>query len=232
MFVAAPAISQDFYVGGHLGVAMIDDTASAAVSAGPLSPPEQISVNGLPFDTDETTYGIFVGWHARDWLAFEAGYSVLGNSGAALGAPAFLPVPLITPTIPPGPPSVGGFVSRPISTAFGPIAALDIEEWSIRAKFEKALTSHISANWSIGITRSEFDAAGALRISNLISLNPPVFEPVDIPFATPSSETGYVAGFGFQWDIDPRFSVDLGYRRHDTRVVVVDSVQLQLLVTL
>ena len=235
LLVAPPAIADTFYFGGTIGVSMFDDTADAALtsSSGPGVLPDEISIDGQLFDSNETTSGVFIGWNANDWLAIEFGYTDLGKTGQSLIVGSFATVPL---TIPPGGPiSTGlfaGFIAAGFTAMNTNAASLDIEEWSIAAKFSKSLISDLSANWSVGITQAQFDADGQLTISEIVTLNPLVISPVTRSYASPDSEIGFNFGFGFAWDFNDRFSADIGYRRHDTRVINVDTVTLRLKVTL
>lgn len=235
LLVGPPAIAGNFYIGGSIGVSMIDDTVDAAITLpaelGVL--PDEVSLNGRPFDSNETASGITIGWNANDWLAVELGYTDFGNTGQSLPTGFIGPVPLVTPGIPSIGvlPNFGGFASFPVSSNAN-AAALSVEEWSIGAKFRKTLISNLSANWSIGITRAQFDADGQLTINELVTLDPLVINRIDLPYASPESETGFNFGLGFTWRFSDRFSADIGYRRHDTRVIDVETVALQLIVTL
>ena len=235
LLVGPPVIAGDFYIGGSIGVSMIDDTVDAAntlpVELGVF--PEEFSLNGRAFDSNETASGITIGWNANDWLAVELAYTDFGNTGQSLPTGLFSQVPLVTPAVSPIgiPPNFGGFVSVPIFSNTN-AAALSVEEWSIGAKFRKTLISNLSANWSIGITRAQFDADGQLTINELVTLDPLVINRIGLPYASPKSETGFNFGLGFAWRFSDRYSADIGYRRHDTRVIDVETVALQLIVTL
>ncbi len=237
LLVTPPAIADTFYFGGTIGVSMFDDTADAALtsSSGPGELPDEISIDGQLFDSNETTSGVFIGWNANDWLAIEFGYTDLGKTNQSLSVGFLTAVPLTIPldlpiSIIPGPVA---FISRAFPTNFNAnAAALGVEEWSISAKFSKSLISDLSANWSVGVTHARFDADGQITVSEIGSLIPLVFNPVDLAYASPESETGFNLGFGFTWDFHDRLSADIGYRRHDTRVIDVDTVTLRLKVTL
>jgi len=228
LLVGPPAIADTFYFGANIGVSMIDDTANATLtsSSAPGVLPDEISLDGRTFDSNETASGIFVGWNANDWLAVEFGYTDLGNTGQSLPIGFFGPVPLVIP-----PANFGGLIAVPASFNAN-ASALGVEEWFIAAKFSKSLISGVAANWSVGITRAQFDADGQLTISEIVTLNPLVINRITRPYASPESETGFNFGFGVAWDFSDRFSADIGYRRHDTRVIDVESVMLQLIVTL
>ncbi len=235
LLLGSPAIAGDFYVGVSVGVSSIDDTVDTAItSSAPLGElPDEFSLNGRPFDSNETASGITIGWNARDWLAVELSYTDLGNTGQSLPTPFIGPVPLVTPAIRPNfiPPNV---ITVPTVAVLSNVnaASLEVEEWSIAARFRKSLISNLSANWSVGISRAHFDADGQLAILELVTLNPSVVNRIDVPYASPKSETGFNLGLGFEWRFSDRYSADIGYRRHDTRVIDVETVTLRLVVTL
>ena len=243
-FLAAPlTLAGDFYIGGNIGVSMIDDTVDTATPSlaafGEF--PSEVSLNGRRFDSNETASGFTVGWNAKDWLSVELSYTDFGNTGQNLPSGLFGPLPppsffgpgpIVTPDpLIPIPPNIGGIVTVPVSpNSFA--AALSIEEWSIAAKFRKSLIADLSANWSIGITRAQFDAEGQLTLNEIVTLNPLVLNTRNLPYASPDDETGYNFGFGFEWRFSERFAADIGYRRHDTRALDIETVILQLTVTL
>ena len=222
------AAESGFYVGGNLGVSMIDDTASTALIAAcePFCFPDELSINGRAFDSNETAWGAVIGWHAIDWLALEIGYTDLGNTGQEQ---PFSFIGLVPGGITGLPPGIGPgiIVTTPaIFPTSSNNAALDIEEWSFSAKFTISLFSDLSANWLIGITRVDFESQGSLTIPVIVSLSPTITELITFPFASPESETGFIWGFGFAWDLNERFSVELGYRKHETQVIEVETVSL------
>lgn len=233
LLLSPVAKAETFYIGGSIGVSMVDDIVSADLtsSSQPGELPEEISLNGSSFDTNEPAYGITLGWRAKNWLAIELGYTDLGESKQTLRAP-FLGT--VTPSLNPA-----GFPPGPIDF-FGPIAApvildgptLGIEELSLAARFSMPLISGLSANWLIGITQNQFDAGGQLTINEIVTLDPLVLNSTNIPYASPDNEIGYKFGFGFAWKFNDRFSADFGYQRHDTQVVDIESIALQLILSL
>ena len=230
-----PAFAGDFYIGGSIGVSMIDDTVDTAatsfVTVGER--PDEISLKGRPFDSNETASGITVGWNARDWLAVEFAFTDFGNTGQEIPTAFFGPVATVTPAGPPVviPPNFGEI--RPFAIISNVnAAALGVEEWSIAARFRKSLVSNLAANWSVGITRTQFEAEGQLTFSELVTLEPLVVNRFEVPYASPKSETGFNFGFGVEWRFGDRFFADIGYRRHDTRVLDIETVTLRLMVTL
>lgn len=234
LLLAQPAIADTFYFGGNIGVSMIDDTVDAAPTSvsGPGVFPDQISLNGQPFDSNETAWGAFVGWNAYDWLAIELGYTDLGNAGQDLPFGFFEQTPLTISQVVPISFIPAAFIIAAPAPSASSAPALSIEEWSIAAKFSKTLISSLSANWSVGITRAHFDVEGQLTVSELVTLVPLEFRQTSLPYAAPDSETGFNLGFGFAWGFNDRFSADIGYQKHDTRVIDVETVALRLIVTL
>jgi len=224
----------EFYVGGNIGVSMIDDTASTALIAAcePLCFPDELSINGRAFDSNETAWGAFIGWQAIDWFALEIGYTDLGNTGQEQQFSFIGLVPGVITVLPPGIGSGIIVTTPPIFPSSNNTAALNIEEWSISAKFNISLFSDLSANWLIGVTRTEFESQGSLTIPVIVSLSPTITELVTFPFASPESETGFIWGFGFAWDLNERSSVDLGYRKHETQVIDVETVSFGITFTL
>lgn len=227
------ASAETFYISGSIGVSMVDDIASADLtsSSQPGELPEEISLNGSAFDSDEPAYGISVGWRAKDWLAVELGYTDLGESTQIVRTPFFgttVPAPDLI-EIPPVGIGFPNVIAAPLNIE-GP--TLGIEEWSLAAKFSKSLVSGWSANWSVGITHVQFDAEGQFTINEIVTLDPLVLNSTSIPYASPDNEVGYKFGFGFAWSFNDRFSADIGYQRHDTQVVDVESVTLQLILSL
>ena len=232
LWISESAICGEFYVGTSVGMSSIDDSADAsrnnAIFLNQL--PDDLSVGGRVFDSDETAWGATAGWKAFDWLAIEISYTDLGTASEDLTALFGLvtATPILAPPRPFLPPD-GGFA---INAAPPPLAALDIEEWSVAAKFRKQLISRLAATWTLGVTRSEFDAQGSVTVPEVLSVNPPVVNLVSIPFASPDNETGFTWGLGFEWQFSERFAIDLGFRRHDTQVLEVDSIALRVLATL
>ncbi len=209
------AAKENFYISVNLGVSMIDDSAHAdpIQTTDPGTLPAEISINGLSFDSNETTWGALVGWRATDWLALELGYADLGNVGDDFltGFAAF------------------GGSGVVITNA----VALNIDEWYFGTKFRLPLSSKFSANWFAGISRAEFEAQGQLVFFRVLPGGPPfAFEPVVTKFASPDQETGLIWGFGFAWKVNKRLSLDLGYRQHNTQVINVDTISLGFLISM
>lgn len=232
LLLAPAASAETFYIGASIGVSTVDDIVSADLTSVSLPGelPGELSLNGIAFDTDEPAYGITLGWRAKDWLALELGYTDLGESRQTFRAPNFSAItPLLNPiTFPPGPIGFPGLIAAPIALD-GP--SLGIEEWSMAARFSAPLVSDLSANWSVAITHAQFDAGGELIINEIVTLDPLVLNSVSIPYASPDNEIGYKFGFGFAWKFNDRFSTDIGYQRHDTGVVDVETLALQLLLS-
>lgn len=227
------AKAETFYIGASIGVSTVDDIVSADLtsSSQPGELPGEISLNGNAFDTNEPAYGIIFGWHAKNWLAVELGYTDLGESKQTIRAPFVGTVtPSIIPVDPlPGPINFFGGFAAPVNLD-GP--TLRITEWSLAARFSKYLISELSANWLIGITHNQFEAGGQLTINEIVTVDPLVLNSVSIPYASPDNEIGYKFGFGFAWKFNDRFSADIGYQRHDTQIVDIESIALQLILSL
>lgn len=230
------ATAETFYVGASIGVSMVDDIVSADLtsSSQPGELPDEVSLSGSAFDADEPSYGITLGWRAKNWLAVELGYTDLGESTQTLRAPFFGTVtPVLNPAdFPPGPVNFFGGFAVPFNPFNLDGPTLSIEQWSLAARFSASLISDLSANWSIGITHNQFDAGGQLTITEIVTLDPLVFNSINIPYASPDNEIGYRLGFGFAWKFNNRFSADIGYQRHDTEVVDSESIALQLILSL
>ena len=224
---------ETFYIGASIGVSTVDDIVSADLtsSSQPGELPEEISLNGSAFDTSEPAYGIALGWRAKNWLAIELGYTDLGESKQTMRGPIFGTLtPALNPAeLPPGPIDFIGAIAVPVNLD-GP--ALGIEEWYLAARFSASLISDLSANWSIGITHNQFDAGGQLTINEIVTLDPLVLNSTSIPYASPDNEIGYKFGFGFAWKFNDRFSADIGYQRRDTQVADIESIDLQLILSL
>ncbi len=194
-----PAVASDFYVEVHGGVSLYDGTADTdGLGTGTI---EELPIDGLPFDTSESTWSVVGGWQFRSWLAFEAGYTDLGKTRRE---PIFALVPG----------SPGAFTAN--------TATLDIDQWFVGTRFSAALSDAFVADWSLGIARSEFDVDGSLPV--FIGLPGFDSELRRIPFASPGAETGAVWGFGFRWRMNPRFDLGLNYRQHNTGVLDVQTV--------
>lgn len=235
---SAPAAAESFYIGADIGLSLIDDAVETeqTISTAPGILPGTISLDGLPFDSNETAWGVLIGWSANEWLAIEIGYTDLGNTGrdsliGFAGPVLIAPSPGMPANPFPIPPSVAAFsVISPYT--LDDAAALDIEEWSLSAKFRKRLSANLSANWTVGLTSSRFTAEGSLNFNQIISLVPLVTNPVSIPYASPGDDTGYILGFGFGWDFNERFSTEIEYKKHDTGVLDIETVTLRLLIRL
>ena len=233
---AAPAPAQDFYFGLGAGVSVFDDAVDTSGNA-PFSPgqlPAEFSLDGRRFDSSETALEFTVGWNALDWLSLELGYTDFGNSGQAAQFGFIGPAPVVTPSPVSPPPGItpvpGPIVAGPFPANFN-AAALEVEAWSLSAKFRWPLVADLSANWLVGISRASYDASGQFTFNEVVSLNPLVVNTTNVPFASPDDEIGYRAGFGFEWRFSDRFSADIGYRRHDTGALALDTVMLQFVVT-
>lgn len=199
---ATDARAEVLHVGGSLGAARFEGTADADRPdfVGPV--PEVISIDGSPFESTESTWSVHGGWQIKRWLALEAGFSDLGNSGVE---------------------QIVGITSIPgvLQTRRRSIA---IEEWQVAARFSVALSQRFSADWVVGLTRAQFDVDGSIPLR----LGPaPFFEIEEVPFESPDDETGLVWGFGFGWKLHERVRLGIEYRQHNTRVLDIDTLSIQ-----
>jgi hypothetical protein len=137
-FYSTGEAAESFYVGARLGLSQYDGTADAARNTTD-SPPSEISINGLAFESDETAWGVYGGWNIKDWFALEIGFNDLGNTGRETFV-AF--------------DGVAAFTTRGV--------AVDVAESYLASKFTLSLPGTWNANWTIGITRASFDTAGAV----------------------------------------------------------------------
>ena len=237
VFAAAPAIADGFYVAADLGISSYDDTVRTDVSgfSDASGTPDSLPMNGQPFDSNETAWGVAVGWQARDWLAIELGFTDLGNSGQDTSAPFFGPILIPNdPIFLPGPPPNPNFDPNDyVATGFPAFpgrAALDVEEWSLSARFKRQLGDQFSANWLVGVTRADYAAEGTFPVTEIdTTLFPPDVTIVEVPYAAPDAETGLLWGLGFGWQATASTSVEITYRQHKTDVIDIDTTSLRLL---
>jgi len=204
-----PAQAKDLYIGVSLGVSQFDGTADTdANQFGSInSVPAEISINGLPFESTETSWSAYAGWQIKSWIALEVGFSDLGNSGRE--NPVF-------------------FASNGAVLSSG--TSLNVEELYLGTKFSAPLSPAISANWIVGVTRSDFDTDGFLPILTGSGFFDAAIE--RIPFASPGSETGIIWGFGFNWKVNERIALGVDYRQHNTPVLDIDSLTFGVAVSI
>ena len=226
------AEAEDFYVAANIGVANIDDAVdtTSTIVTNPGQLPNAFSLNGLPFDSNETSAGLVFGWVTSEWLSLELAYNDFGEAGPGLpsliGSP--IPGPIIPTTIPP---STGLF---PAAFQIPPPTPISVSTsaFSFGAKFNKHLVADLSANWSLAVSYNDFDAEGAITVNEVVTVNPLTFNPVTIQFQSPDGEFGFSYGFGFEWKFNDRFSADIGYRKHDTQVLEIETITTRLTVML
>jgi hypothetical protein len=200
--VATEGRTDMLYVGGSLGASRFDGTADADQPDFVGQIPDELAINGLPFESTETAWSVYGGWQIKRWLALELGFSDLGNSGHESIISIFG-----------GNPGVALRSSR----------SLGIEEWHLGTRFSAPLSRNISADWIVGLTRARFDVEGGVPI--LIGLSP--FTQIEsVPFASPGDETGLTWGFGFNWKLHERARIGIEYRQHNTQVLDVDTLSL------
>jgi OmpA-like transmembrane domain len=234
MVTGQVAAADAFYVGVDLGVAFYDDVADAT----PISPCEpycladESSVNGITFSSNETAWGAVVGWNVIDWLAVELSYADLGEAGEDQQLP-FGP-PLIQPSIDNWPPPI--FANDPITVGVidttSPnvgFVALGVEELALSLRLKKQLTDSFAANWSLGVSRARFETRGERRISVITGYPDTTVTEIVTSFVAPETETGLSWGLGISWDVSKRYSLDFGYRQHNTQVVDVGTITLRAL---
>jgi OmpA-like transmembrane domain len=213
-FGASASAEPRFYAGASLGASRFDGTASTGVHFPYFGP--GVPIDRQTFHSTETTWGASFGWQAKRWLAVELGYSDLGNSGNALP-------PVGIPTLPPP-----GSERPPPGVSYGTAAsirndvALEIKDWHVGARFSVALSSRFQANWLAAVSRASFEAGGA---APFLGGGPPTY----VRFNSPDDETGLVWGFGFGWRVNQWLNLELGFRRHDTRVLNVDTASIGVL---
>lgn len=215
------------YVGVGLGYASVDGTNDTdrtfATSAGEL--PNSITINGLPIDDSDTTWSALVGYAPWSFFAFEVGYTDLG--------------------------------SFENDVAFTGDLAVSAEEFFVGGRFRVPITENIFATWNLGLSRASFDTAGSVTVVAfadtlppggfvpLGSINPPrdssgIFtlppglaasQAQEIPWTRPDDETGYIWGFGFEWQFIRHVAAALDYKRHNIQVQDVETVNLSLIYT-
>ena len=78
-----------------------------------------------------------------------------------------------------------------------------------------------------------FDVSGSTNLLVGIGGDPPTaLISIVEPYSSPSNETGYVWGLGLDWKVSERITVDIGFKRHETQVLRVDTLNLSLLFSL
>ncbi len=211
---SAAAADRGFYFGGSLGLSSVDGTADTDSTVSVIGGlPTELPINGLPFDDNDGAWSAFVGFQAFQFVGFELAYSDLGRFDSAVS---------LSP------------IGEPLS--------LDIEEWSISARFRYPLGKKFYANWYAGVSRATFDVEGEVQLLGFFGpgplppfgiLPPPVIGIGQaIPFASPDDETGFIWGFGFTWQFLEKFGVGLDYRQHKVQVQDVDTMNLTLIYSL
>lgn len=193
------------YFGLTLGLSTTHGQAETDRASSAGREVDSVPIDGFPFDSEETTWEALAGWRVLPWLGVELGYRDLGNFGADI---RFFQMTPDGPRI--------------------PRLSLDIEEYSLAARFSVPLARRVDANWLAGVSRVEFSAEGGLPTFDPFGIRPSS----TVPFATPDSEYGYVWGFGFTWKPLERVGLDIGYRRHDVRVLDIDSYSVSVLYSL
>jgi OmpA-like transmembrane domain len=217
---ASASAEPRFYAGASLGASRFDDTASTGAHFPDFGP--GVPIDFQTFHSSETAWGASFGWQAKRWLAVELGYSDLGNSGTDLSVLQAFPS-LPSPGVSYGPPLPPG--SYGVAVQFRNSVALGIADWHVGTRFSVPLSPRFQANWLAAVSRARFDVQGVVSVLPVFGGEPPTY----VPFVSPGDETGLVWGFGFGWRVNSWLSLDLAFRRHDTRVLDVDTASLGVL---
>ncbi|MGI9204734.1 MAG: outer membrane beta-barrel protein [Woeseiaceae bacterium] len=192
-----------YYFGARLGMSQYDGVADASRTAFVGSAvPNEISIDGLPFESDETAWGLYGGWRIKNWIALEIGFNDLGNTGLETFATFN---------------GLSAFTTNSVS--------VDVEEIYLAARFTRSLSERWNANWTLGVSQAAFDTTGAVPLI-VIPLFMPPSQRQPVPYATPDDEIGFIWGFGFGWEISNQWGLDIGYRQHDTQVFDVDTFEV------
>ncbi|MCI0441474.1 MAG: porin family protein [Chloroflexi bacterium] len=201
-WVPAASAQGGFYVGVSIGYSQVDGLAHSDGDLEfsfpqPPALPEIVAagINDVAFADSDSPRAVFIGYRINQYIGVQLGTVELG-----------------------------AFSSDQTARSFGS-ATVEIDEYALSAKVQYPLTRRLSANWQLGLTRSDFDVDGDAEVVFGLPGGGGFF--VDrTPFSAPNSETGYLWGFGFGWKLTPRVSVDLNYTRHDTQVLEVDTLDL------
>ena len=190
---ASRAAELPFYA--SVGVSLSETNSVAETDVPPLSfivgdptqlPqfPDELPVNGLAFDDDDTGITAALGYQFVDFFALELGYQDLGSFQAR--APIF-----------------NAFGSLPIP------ATIDASAVSLGAQFGFPLTERLRATWHLNVIRADFEAGGEAVIGFLVGPVPgPPGNIIVIPYADPDDETGYGFGFGLSWAFNKHFEAE------------------------
>jgi len=121
------------FVGVGVGYAMVDGVANAAAN-GPFTqfPPPSLSIDGIPFDGDDTSVLGFLGYNFNRYVGVELSFWELGE-----------------------------FESVPLSFNRDR-ATLSADEWVLAARFRYPLTDRFIALWFAGVSRTTFDVEGVV----------------------------------------------------------------------
>ncbi len=191
------------YAGLGYQYSSTNSTASTDTPPARQFPPESIPMDNLPFDDDANGWSAAIGYQFVEFFAVELGYEDLGEVRSSLSV-------------------------LPSQSAEGPY--LGVESVFLKAQFQYPLGNRFAATWHLGVTRTEFEADGALTLS--LGIPFPRFPPpesVVIPFADPDRETGYFVGFGASWRAHKHLEVELSYSRKKLEVLEFDSVGIRLI---
>lgn len=210
------SVAGEFYLGANIGSA---DYTGVATSQ-PLGTldfnnlPATLPITGRQFDSSDVSWSAYAGWAATDWLSIEAGYNDLGQGNSLH---FFVPVLSNGGTL-----AVGGGATDTTVT-------LSVQEWFLGPKFSWAFSDRIRANAFAAVSSASFEASGSWVLAR--DTNQP-FVFANVPVESPGNEIGFIWGLGLQWNFTDRFALDLAYRRHDTKVLEIDTLTLGILFSL
>lgn len=209
----AAAAESGFFIGASIGygsVNAIADTSQGvefgALSFGPLPVPEIIAagVDNVAFEGDEMIWSGQIGYRLSRNVEFEFAFSEFGSFGSSQAT---------------------GFPSS--------AAKLDISEFSIGARLRYPFNERFGANWYLGISRASFEASGSASVIVSFGGIPPTgLITVSEPYSDPDDETGYVWGFGVDFRLSERVRLDLNYKRHETQVLPIESLNFGVIFSL
>ena len=207
--IALPAVAtaRGFYAAATTGYSRVDGVAQTDLglefsTSLPPAVPEITSagIDGVAFADGDFSGGVVVGYQVNPHLGIELGAARLGDFDSDQSA------------------------RNPDS------ATIECDEFALSARLRFPLTQRLSANWQLGLTRSEFDVSGEAEVVFALPDGGGSIVAARKAFSAPENATGYLWGFGFSWQLTPRLSVDLNYTSHDNTVLKVDGVDLGLMV--
>ena len=210
--VPVASAQNGFYLGGGVGLSRVDSRADAQTGVEfffPL-PPEQpafseAGIDGIVFDDRRSLQSVLVGYRLNQYLAIELDFADLGDFQAE---------------------ESDNTITRTGS------ANLQIDLYALSLKARYPLSERVFANWRFGLLEADFDVEGEAEVVLALSFPGDAVFSLREPFDAPKSETGYLFGFGIEWELTPRFGLELGYTKYETRVVDTDSLRLGVIFSL